>query len=277
MCFVTSYACLSIGRCMRRLGGLGSVGAHLPELLAACQLLVMTSETQVYTWNAPATQPSESELSVRPSRTLKRWPVWWTEHLSRSSSGSRSYTSCMPFIQSLRLGMHFQFSSQFLGRVRKKEAGRRVHSAVYSLTLVCICPKHWVPSYFIVASGVKVAIFKIDLKINCTFIASRLSTDRGIFQCWPSIKSIFIPSLYGVKWVKCCISLNKWNMSHYNTILNKFNSVWMLAAFVYFGPLRIQRKFHDFLFPNFPERTKWGQLEKQHKIIYLWNFYQTSL
>lgn len=33
----------------------------------------------VYTWNAQATQPCESQLSVSQHETLKRWPACWTE------------------------------------------------------------------------------------------------------------------------------------------------------------------------------------------------------
>lgn len=65
------------------LGGLGVSDCNC----CSCSLAASSSSWHmklarpllVYTWNAQATQPFESKLSVSQFRTLKRWPACWTE------------------------------------------------------------------------------------------------------------------------------------------------------------------------------------------------------
>lgn len=68
---------------MRPLRGLGVLicicfGCSPPASSSSWHLKLARS-VLVYTWNAQVTQPCESKLSVSQRRTLKHWPVCWTE------------------------------------------------------------------------------------------------------------------------------------------------------------------------------------------------------
>lgn len=68
---------------VRLLRGLGvsdciCCGCSLPASSSSWHLK-LARPALVYTWNAQATQPCESKLSVSQRRTLKRWPACWTE------------------------------------------------------------------------------------------------------------------------------------------------------------------------------------------------------
>lgn len=53
-------------------------GCSLPTSFSSWHLK-LARPVLVYMWNAQATQPCESKLSVSQHRTLKRWPACWTE------------------------------------------------------------------------------------------------------------------------------------------------------------------------------------------------------
>lgn len=56
-----------------------SAAAALPAASSSAWHLKVARRAAVQKWNAQATQPRESKLSVSRRRTLKRWPVCWTE------------------------------------------------------------------------------------------------------------------------------------------------------------------------------------------------------
>lgn len=110
-------------------------GCSLPASSSSWHLK-LARPVLVYTWNAQATQPCESKLSVSQRRTLKRWPACWTELCCTPllhwewELEYMIYSLCVFYPFSLCIWECSFTSPQFLWEVRKKEAAARVHTAV---------------------------------------------------------------------------------------------------------------------------------------------------